>query len=106
MPIVYCVNNEVAAQNSLITRNYMMGKHTSNKMSMLLCQGVIAICTSPPCVNAMLSLPLDLSLGEYELLLLLYVLPDPEDKAPVPLTPPAMLPLHAALLPVSLLFTG
>lgn len=80
--------------------------NTSNKMSMLLCQGVIAICVSPPCVNAMLSLPLDLSLGEYELLLLLYVLPDPEDKAPVPLTPPAMLPLHAALLLVSLLFTG
>lgn len=74
---------------------------------MLLCQGVIAIlCISPPCVNAILSLPLDLSLGEYELLLLLYVLPDPEDMAPVPLTPPAMLLLHAALLLVSLLFTG
>lgn len=77
-------------------------------MNMLLCQGVTASCVSPPCANAMLSLPLDRSLGEYELLRLLCVLPDPDEKALEPLTPPAILPLYAALSVdlLWLLFTG
>lgn len=81
--------------------NYESKKHvTSNRMSMHLCHGVTATGISPPCVNAILSLPRDLSLGEYELLRLLYVFPEPEDKAGVPIAPPATLLLqHAKFSP-------